>query len=126
MDNPTLLRQVLLYHVAVGTWYSAGLEDGATLRTEHGAKLSVGVGKGNSIFTEWERDGKNPEFCSVFTDFVKINQQATVTSADGTASNGVIHGIDTVLMPPGLLKKIEKSISVCTNANSGYNTFMGK
>ena len=110
MDNPTLLRQVLLYHVAVGTWYSAGLEDGATLRTEHGAKLSVGVGKGNSIFTEWERDGKNPEFCSVFTDFVKINQQATVTSADGTASNGVIHGIDTVLMPPGLLKKIEKSM----------------
>jgi len=88
MDNPTLLRQVLLYHVAVGTWYSAGLEDGATLRTEHGAKISVGVGE----------------------DFVKINQQAMVTSTDGTASNGVIHGIDTVLMPPALLKKIQKSM----------------
>jgi uncharacterized surface protein with fasciclin (FAS1) repeats len=62
MDNPTLLRQVLLYHVAVGTWYSAGLEDGATLRTEHGAKLSVGVGEGNSIFSVCKRDGKTPTF----------------------------------------------------------------
>jgi hypothetical protein len=53
----------LLYHVAVGTWYSAGLEDGATLRTEHGAKISVGVGEGNTILSnQWKRDVKTPTF----------------------------------------------------------------
>jgi len=88
-ENPELLRQVLKYHVITGTWYSAGLEDSATLLTANGAAINVSL-----------RDGA-----------VLLNGDVKVTSADGTASNGVIHGVDSVLIPPSMMRKIEKSMT---------------
>lgn len=74
-SKPKLVK-VLTHHVVAGTHLAASLKDGDELTTLEGAKLKVTL-----------KDGK-----------VKIGG-ATVTKADVTASNGVIHIIDTVLMP---------------------------
>lgn len=39
---------------------------------------------------------------------VMIAGKATVTGPDGLGSNGVIHGIDNVLIPPSMEKKMAK------------------
>ena len=44
------------------------------------------------------------------TGAVIVGGNATVTHADATASNGVIHAIDSVLLPPSLEKKLTKMI----------------
>jgi uncharacterized surface protein with fasciclin (FAS1) repeats len=75
-ENKEQLAGILTYHVAPGAVESADLADGQTITTVQGAPLTVGVG-----------------------DQVKVNE-ATVTTADVTAANGVIHVIDTVLLPP--------------------------
>lgn len=46
VDNPEMLRQVLLYHVAHGSWFSAGLEDGMSLDSLQDSKLSVTIKEG--------------------------------------------------------------------------------
>jgi uncharacterized surface protein with fasciclin (FAS1) repeats len=48
VDNPPLLRQVLLFHVAQGSWFSAGLEDGMSLESLQNSKLSVTIQEGNT------------------------------------------------------------------------------
>ena len=76
-ENKDDLTNVLTYHVVPGTYAAADLEDGQELTTVQGEKLTVSV------------DG----------DTVKVGD-ATVTQADVTTSNGVVHVIDTVLVPP--------------------------
>lgn len=72
--KPALI-EVLLYHVVAGEYEAADLSDGDTLTTLQGGTLDVQI------------DGT-----------VMIND-ATVTTADISADNGVIHEIDTVLVP---------------------------
>jgi uncharacterized surface protein with fasciclin (FAS1) repeats len=67
---------ILTYHVVPGELMAADLEDGQELETVQGATLRV----------------------SVEGDTVKVGD-ATVASADVDAANGVVHVIDTVLMP---------------------------
>lgn len=69
------LKDVLLYHVVSGKVMSTDLTDGMTAPTLLGEELSVDV-----------------------TDGVKINESGVVTP-DIEATNGVIHVIDTVLVP---------------------------
>lgn len=73
-DIPTLTA-ILTYHVVPGKVMSTDLSDGMTAATVNGADLTVDL-----------------------SDGVKISG-ATVTAADIEASNGVIHVIDTVLIP---------------------------
>ena len=75
--NKGQLQSVLKYHVVPGTYMAADLKDGQELTTVEGEKLTVTV-----------KDG-----------VVKIND-ATVAKADVPASNGVVHVIDAVLVPP--------------------------
>jgi len=75
--NKADLQKVLTYHVVPGTYTAADLKDGQELTTVEGQKLTVSV------------DG----------DTVKVND-ATVEKADVNASNGVVHVVDTVLVPP--------------------------
>ena len=44
-----MLRQVLLFHVAQGSWFSAGLEDGMSLESLQNSKLSITIQEGNAI-----------------------------------------------------------------------------
>ena len=75
-ENEDKLRNILAYHVVEGTMMAADLKDGQTLTTAQGADLQVTKQNGN----------------------VMING-ATVAKADVQASNGVVHVVDTVLMP---------------------------
>jgi uncharacterized surface protein with fasciclin (FAS1) repeats len=74
-ENKDQLTAILTYHVVSGKVMSTDLSDGMMATTVQGGDLSVDL-----------------------SDGVKING-ATVTAADVAASNGVIHVIDTVILP---------------------------
>lgn len=74
-ENKDQLVAILTYHVVAGKVMSTDLSDGMTAATVQGGDLTVDL-----------------------SDGVKING-ATVTAADIEASNGVIHVIDTVILP---------------------------
>ena len=75
-ENKEQLRSILLYHVVAGSIYSKDVTDGAAPATLQGSNLSVSVDDGVSI------------------------NDAKVVTVDIGASNGVIHVIDSVLLPP--------------------------
>ena len=77
LKNKEELKRVLLYHVVAGDVRSAQVVKLTEAGTVEGSKAKVAV-----------KDGK-----------VMINN-ATVVKADIEATNGVIHVIDSVLMPP--------------------------
>ncbi len=74
-ENKKKLQTILLYHVVAGKVLSTDLKSGP-VKTVEGGDITVDLSGGA----------------------VKIND-ATVTKADIPASNGVIHVIDTVLLP---------------------------
>jgi uncharacterized surface protein with fasciclin (FAS1) repeats len=74
--NKELLRSVLTYHVVAGKVMAAEVKTG-NLKSVQGANL--GVAKAG--------------------DFVTV-EDAVVTQADVGATNGVVHIIDKVMMPP--------------------------
>jgi uncharacterized surface protein with fasciclin (FAS1) repeats len=76
--NPALLKRVLLYHVVRGKVTAAKVVRLRSAKTLAGPAVRIRV------------TGKT----------VRINNAAKVTTADMTASNGVIHVIDRVLIPP--------------------------
>lgn len=76
-ENKSDLANVLTYHVVPGTYNAADLKDGQELTTVQGEKLKV----------------------SIDSETVKVGD-ATVAQADVATSNGVVHVIDTVLVPP--------------------------
>ena len=71
------LTQILLYHVVAANALSTSLSDGQMIATIQGSDVTVTIENGN----------------------VFINS-AQVTTADIVASNGVVHVIDAVLLPP--------------------------
>lgn len=81
-ENATL-SDILLYHVVSGAVASSDVTDGMSAEALNGDDLSFTVSDGS----------------------VMVND-ATVTSADVMASNGIIHVIDKVLMPPADLGDI--------------------
>ncbi|MGB3344971.1 MAG: fasciclin domain-containing protein [Aequorivita sp.] len=87
-ENKENLQNLLKYHVLQGNMNSA---DVIAKIKEAGGKLDVTTLNGG-ILTLSEKDGK------VSIKDAKGNT-ATVTGADLTASNGVVHTVDKVLMP---------------------------
>jgi len=88
-ENKSMLTKVLTYHVVAGRWGAADLmnkiKEGngtAELTTVEGGKLWAMLHDGKHIMLKDEKGGT-----------------ALVTIADVFQSNGVIHVIDTVLMP---------------------------
>ena len=81
-ENATLV-DILLYHVYSGSVYAADVTDGLTVAMVNGDDASFTVSDGTVMVGD-----------------------ATVTTADVAASNGVIHVIDKVLMPPADLVDI--------------------
>lgn len=77
-ENKEKLVAVLTYHVVAGKVMSTDLEDGMTANTVQGDEIEVSLGEG-----------------------VQIND-ANVAAADIKASNGVVHVIDKVILPPSL------------------------
>ncbi|MDP3446388.1 MAG: fasciclin domain-containing protein, partial [Ignavibacteria bacterium] len=99
------LRPILLYHVLGTKAVSSGLTSGYV------STLSPAI------------DGR---FVSLKVDImsgVKLNNSAMVSSADIMASNGVIHIIDKVLLPPTVvdLAVANSNFSTLVSALSGAN-----
>ena len=87
-ENVEKLKGLLTYHVVSGKFDAAAVikavEDGKgkfTVTTVQGGKIDLSVKDGKVILTD--ANGKT----------------ATVAAADVAASNGIIHGIDSVVMP---------------------------
>lgn len=87
--TPEQVKDVLLYHVVSAEAFSKDLSDGQTIETLS-ASNSVAVSISSCSWWEWH--------CS---SSIKINE-SEVTKADIEASNGVIHVIDKVLLPPSV------------------------
>lgn len=81
-----LLTQILTYHVIAGKVMSTDLSNGLSAKTVQGENIMVKI-TGNKV---------------------KFNNSGLVT-ADIKATNGVIHVIDTVMLPPSVAKKLGAS-----------------
>ena len=75
-ENVETLRDILQYHVTTSAIQTSWMKDGQKLGMANGAKTTVHV------------DG----------DTVKINDATIIASVP--ASNGIVHVVDTVLLPP--------------------------
>ncbi|MCC5961427.1 MAG: fasciclin domain-containing protein [Rhodobacteraceae bacterium] len=75
LDDIPTLTAILTYHVVPGAVMSGDLTDGMMAETVNGQSITIGVG-----------------------DTVTVDG-ATVIQADIEASNGVIHVIDSVILP---------------------------
>merc|ERR1719182_1175801 len=97
--NKASLQTLLKYHVAAGTAVASGsLEDGQKIKTLEGGELTVGVKEEGGAKT------------------VTVDG-AAVVGADVEASNGVVHVIDAVLVPPSL----ESLVASLTGGVGGNN-----
>lgn len=76
-ENKAKLRDILEYHVAVGSYRADMLRDGQSLGMANGGNVKVSV-----------KDGK-----------IVINGAATVV-ATVPASNGIVHVVDAVVLEP--------------------------
>jgi transforming growth factor-beta-induced protein len=93
-NDTTNLSKILTFHVLSGTTMSTDLSDGMRVKTVQGKYLEVTI-----------------QDSTVYID------DAMVTTADIECSNGVIHIIDTVLMPKDNI--VETAI-----ANKDFNTLV--
>ncbi|WP_425331336.1 fasciclin domain-containing protein [Paracoccus ravus] len=75
-ENKDQLVSILTYHVVPGSVMSSDLKDGMTAQTVQGGSVKIALGAGAMV------------------------NDANITQADIAASNGVIHVIDKVIMPP--------------------------
>ncbi len=75
LQDPAALRKILLYHVVTGAVPASQVVASTSLQTLNGQSITVST-----------------------VDGVKVNN-STVTATDIIARNGIIHVIDTVLLP---------------------------
>jgi len=80
-ENKATLTKILTYHVVPGKLNAADLKDGQKLTTVEGEQLTVKKSGGKAMLV----DAKGGS--------------STITIPDVNQSNGVIHVIDTVVMP---------------------------
>ena len=88
MANKTQLTALLTYHVVPGEVMSTDLKNGMTIKTVPGENLIISLANGG----------------------IMVND-AKVVEADIICTNGVIHVIDTVLIPKVLIKTANLNFS---------------
>jgi uncharacterized surface protein with fasciclin (FAS1) repeats len=88
-ENKEQLKKILTYHVVSGAVTAKMLKSGPVDSVE-GSKIAVKVRTKDTVV-----NGKK-----VTKTSVKLNEKANVVQANVKASNGYIHAIDTVIMPP--------------------------
>ncbi len=96
------LKKVLLYHVASGKFDAKALIKMGTVATLEGSKIKVKVVDGAVI----------------------LNDMVKVTTADIQASNGIVHVIDTVLIPPAPEAAPTKSIVEVAAGDERFSTLV--
>jgi transforming growth factor-beta-induced protein len=102
-ENRKLLQKVLTYHVVSGDLMAKDLRSGKVATVE-----------GNPVAVQVDKHG------------VKVNS-SNVIKADIDAKNGVIHVIDKVLLPPGLMPTTPvatQSVVEIAASNSSFSTLV--
>jgi transforming growth factor-beta-induced protein len=100
--NKAMLTDILLYHVVSGAVAASTITNGQVAGTLlNGADVTFGVLDGT----------------------VTVNQ-ATVIAADVSATNGVIHVIDEVLLPPEAAALLSTPSIIDTAIESGFGTLV--
>jgi uncharacterized surface protein with fasciclin (FAS1) repeats len=87
-ENKNMLTTILTYHVVAGKWSAAD--------------IAAGIKKGNGKYMAKTVQGGNLTFMMDGKDTWVMDEKggkAKITIADVNQSNGVIHVVDTVLMP---------------------------
>ncbi|MFN3981671.1 MAG: fasciclin domain-containing protein, partial [Caldilinea sp.] len=87
-DPEGLLTQVLLYHVVAGKVMSSDLSDGMEATTLQGESVVFTLGDGMAMVND-----------------------ANIIMADIETSNGVIHVIDAVILPPSMRAAAEEVVA---------------
>merc|ERR1712199_65680 len=98
-ENKAKLVDILTYHVAAGSVHAADLKNGEKIKTVEGKQVEARI------------------FGSGKKSYVFINN-ARATTADVDASNGVVHIIDSVLIPPAMQAEIEASQNIVELASA--------
>ena len=93
LKDPKALANILLYHVVPGAVKAAAVKDGLTAKTLQGSPVTFKVMDGKAMI-----DGAN------------------IVATDVMASNGVIHVIDSVILPPAKAAAPAASMSNGINA----------
>jgi len=96
-ENMNVLTYVLEYHIASGYVYSYDIFDGFTVTMLNGEEVTL------------VEDGDG--------DVFKINGDTGFLDNDEEASNGVVHVIDSVLVPPGT--DVEAFLESCDSEEEG-------
>lgn len=78
-ENKAKLQAVLTYHVVAGKVMSTDLKDGMMAKTVQGEEVTIDLSNGAEV------------------------NGAKVINADINASNGVVHVIDEVILPPSMM-----------------------
>jgi len=94
-EKNSTLSDILLYHVVFASVTASDVTDGMTAQALNGDNLSFTV-----------------------TDGAVMVNDANVTTADVIASNGVIHVIDKVLMPPAGITEADGDICYNTHTHA--------
>ncbi|WOB05909.1 fasciclin domain-containing protein [Piscinibacter gummiphilus] len=104
--SPTALANILNYHVLPTRQTAAQLSTGAATRA-----------------TAYTFDGSPATLAVSTTGGVRLTDavltQATVTTADVAASNGIVHVVNKVLVPPGVLNVVQMA-----QANPDFSTLV--
>ncbi len=104
-ENKEKLTRILKYHVINGLNLTSSQINSMTL------PANVQMLEGNNITVS--KDGNN----------LKVND-ATVVIADVIATNGIIHAIDTVLMPPAATVLMPPAASLATSFSLNYSLLL--
>ena len=99
-NNTTALRRVLLYHVVPGTLLSNDIKGNGTFTTANGLSLPYSV-----------------------TSTAVTVDNASITKTDINATNGVIHVIDSVMIPPA--NATAAATASATAASTAAGGFLG-
>jgi len=78
LEDPEALADILLYHVVPGEVFAADVVDLSSATSAQGGEITIDVVDGGVV----------------------LNGTANVVTTDVDASNGVIHIIDAVILPP--------------------------
>jgi transforming growth factor-beta-induced protein len=103
LEDKEALSNILLYHVVAGKVMAADVKDGMTAETLQGSTVTF----------------------SVSDDGVKIND-ANIVTTDIETSNGVIHVIDAVILPPApVAEPVATAAPAASTTTIAGNGFIG-
>ena len=103
--DPQLLEDVLFHHALAGTHESAGLREGSVEMVD-GSLVEIDIGPDGITLTSGETS-------------------AVVIDADLVASNGVLHVIDGILIPPEIDADVDADVAVSVSVAGGRVVLAG-